>query len=319
MIRARAALLLCCVGLAGCGDRAPPVLEGRPAGPYRLSLTLDPPRPQPDADTVFHYRLTHAADESPVRDLRIVHERLIHTFIVAEDFSSFAHLHHEDFAPLAANDVDRASFRFPYRFPHAGRYRVVAEFTHRDRSWVKHFDLVAGDPAAPATARPDFGRVRRAGAYTATLHLSPDPPVAGHEAELVLELARDGAPVTDLELRLGAEIHVAVWRADGEHFGHTHSYTPAMAATIAAMRGHAPDARHAASMMLAMMATPAQLVYPGPRIPIRHTFPTAGVYRVFMEVAPRGEVRVFAFAIEVRPYRDGMDTRVHSMVSATGP
>jgi hypothetical protein len=134
----------------------------------------------------------------------------------------------------------------------------------------------------------------------------------------VLELARDGAPVTNLELLLGSEVHVALWRVDGEHFGHAHSYTPHMAAMFADMHDRSLDAAtraaRMAAMMVAMIDMPAELVFPGPRIPVRLVFPEPGVYAVFMQCAPGGQPTVFDFMVEVAPYVDGMDTRIEAMV-----
>lgn len=244
-------------------------------------------------------------------DLQIVHERALHTFIVARDFSSFAHLHHEDHAPRTADDIAAGRFEFPYRFPREGDYRVVSEFVHRDRSWSRRFDLAIGRGGTKGAAPADLSRTRRVGDYSATLTSSPAVPVAGHEAELVLDLMRDGAPVTDLALWLGAEVHMAIWREDGEHFGHTHSYTPEMARMMATM--HA-DGAHSAAMMLKMMAAPARLAYPGPRVPARHVFPTPGTYRLFCQLAPGGEAVVFPFAVSVVADDGNVDTRVESIV-----
>jgi len=296
--------------LAGCAPESVPVLEGSPAGPYRLTLRFAPTPPRPAVATRLAFDLTHTANGAPVQDLQVVHERALHTFIVARDFSSFAHLHHEDFAPLAAS-TGGATFEFPYTFPAAGDYFIVCEFTHRDRTWTKRFDFRVGDPAGRPTPRVDLARTRTVGAYTATLRSSPDRPVAGHEVELVLDIAREGVPVTDLRLLLGAEVHVAVWRLDGAHFGHTHSYTPAMARMMREMAGHAG---HSAAMMLKLMSQPAELVYPGPRVPIRFTFPEPGVYKLFLQCAPGGESVVFPFTLEALAPGAELPTAIDSIV-----
>lgn len=308
---ARGAPALCLAALlAGCGEEPPAALIGAPDGPYRLSLALSPAAPMPGADTRLRFTVTHGAAQQPVSDLQIVHERALHTFIVARDFSSFAHLHHEDHAPRTDEDIAAGRFEFPYRFPHDGHYRVVSEFVHRDRSWSRRFDLAVGRGGTDTAAAADLSRTRRVGNYSATLTSSPAEPVAGHEAELVLELTGDGEPVTDLALWLGAEVHIAIWREDGEHFGHTHSYTPEMARMMAA---HA-DGTHSAAMMMTMMAAPARLVYPGPRVPARHVFPTPGTYRLFCQLAPGGESVVFPFAVSVVADDGNVDTRVESIV-----
>ncbi|MGH8597114.1 MAG: hypothetical protein ACREXT_10700 [Gammaproteobacteria bacterium] len=292
--------------LHGC-DNQPALLEGQPADPYRLQLEIAPDAPLAAEPAQLAYRLSFAENGQPVRDLQITHERFIHTFIVARDFSSFAHIHHEDFAEITLSDLAAATFHFPYAFPNNGAYRIVAEFTHRDRSWIKHFDFKIGEPADAKPVAIDLSRESRVDRYLATLTSSPDHPVAGHDIEFVLHLSRSAEPVTDLALLLGAEVHVALWRIDGEYFGHTHSYTPEMAAM-------AVHGEHSAAMMLKLMSAEAKLNYPGPDIPVRYQFKTPGVYQLFMQCAPSGEARVFRFMVEVLPYTDGIDTTVHSIV-----
>jgi hypothetical protein len=287
---------------------------GRPSGPYQLTLTLIPGQPQAGIETTLTYRLTDSATQQPVRDLQILHERVLHTFIVSKDFRSFAHIHHEDFFPLTPQDLASASFHFPYFFPHAGDYLIAAEFTHKDRSWVKQFSLnIEGKSALPI--EEDLRREKSFGPYQVSLTTSPDPPVVGHDTELVCHFTKDGAPVTDLKLYLGTEVHMASWRIDSEHFGHEHTYTPELAAMMTAMKDHTSDPAHMARMMVQMMRAPAQQVYFGPDIPVHHVFPSAGVYKVYFETAPGGKPLVADFMVKVVEYEEGMDTTVHSIVT----
>ncbi len=282
--------------VSGCGERATPPLEGAPPGPYRLTLTLSPSPLKPAVPTEFNYRLTHSTSRQPVVDLQIVHERALHTFIVARDFSSFAHIHQEDFIARSSADRAAGAFSFSYIFPRAGHYRVVNEFTHRNRSWTKQFTLTVGDVTQLETPKIDLRTDRIIDGINAKLRVSPSTPVAGVETELVITLMRGAEPVTDLALLLGSEVHVALWRLDGAHFGHTHSYTSQMADMMKSMRH---PGGHSAAMMLRMMAAPAKLEFPGPDVPIRYTFPTAGVYQIFIQCAPNGVSTVFPFMVEV--------------------
>lgn len=305
---------LCAAG--GCGETVPDALAGRPpGGPYRMTLTLNPTKPVAGQPTLLHWRLTQRNDGRPVTDLQVLHERLMHNFIVARDFSSFAHIHHEDFAAVTPADREAASLQLPYRFPHGGRYRIVSEFTHRDRSWVKHFDVAVEGEPGPA---PRVSQESGASGFAARLRASPSQPVAGFETELVLDLARDNQAVSNLALHLGSELHVALWREDGRYFGHTHSYTPHMAAMLAAMHDRAAEpaerAKRQAAMMIEMMRAPAELTYRGPRVPVRYVFPEPGRYHLFFECAPGGEAVVFHFALDVVTHRAGLDTSIQSIV-----
>ncbi|MEQ8230536.1 MAG: hypothetical protein RKL32_02395, partial [Gammaproteobacteria bacterium] len=180
-------------------------------------------------------------------------------------------------------------------------------------------DLAVGDaPPAPAP-RVDLARHKHFGDIEAGLLSSPARPVAGFETELVLELARDGHPLTDLELLLGSEVHVATWRLDGRHFGHAHTYTPHMAAMMAQMHDRGVDAAtrdaRMRELMIEMIDMPAELVFPGPRVPVRHVFPAPGIYAVFFHCAPAGVARVFDFQLEVIAPGADADTHIESMVT----
>ena len=153
-----------------------------------MSFATDPAKPVAGQATVLTSKLTHAVSGEPVTDLQILHERIIHNFIVNLDFSSFAHIHHEDFTGLRPGDLDRATFNFPYVFPTDGTYRIVSEFTHKNRSWTKHFDLQIGSVPTATPSKIDLVRKKELGPFSATLAVSPAIPVAGFETELVLEL-----------------------------------------------------------------------------------------------------------------------------------
>ena len=296
-------MFLLALVVAGCDAPQDGALEGRPGGPYRLTLTLDPAAPAPGESATLTFRVTYAATGEPVRDLQVAHERLLHTFITDLAFRSFSHVHHEDFAALTDDDRRNATVSFPHRFPHAGTYRVVSEFVHRDRIWIKHFDVPIGSVRDAVVPVADDARTRAVGPYTGTLTVSPERPVAGFETDLELHIARDGTPVDDLALHLGTELHGAVWREDGGKFGHLHSFTPKVAAILDLAHDRAvPAAERGAritQMMVQLMCLESELVFPGPVVPMRYVFPAAGRYHVFLEVAPRGEPRVFHYAIDV--------------------
>ena len=284
-----------------------------------MTFEAHPANPAPQQKTLLTERITLRRGGTPVQGLQVLHERVVHNFIVNLDFTSFAHIHHEDFAPIGRADLDNATLQFPYSFPTRGRYRIVSEFTHRNRSWTKHFDIAVGDPPDEPNVPIDLTREISRGRYRASLSVSPPIPVAGFETELVLELARDDQPVTDLELILGSEAHVALWRTDGSQFGHTHSYTPHMAAMMSRMHDRTIDpqtrAKAMTEMMIGMSNMPSELVFEGPHVPLRFVFAEPGTYAVFIQCAPGGTAEVFNFMLEVEAYREGMTTAIDPWVS----
>ncbi len=297
-----AALVFAAAGCHEDGGGAP-VLVGRPAGPYRATLRLEPDRPRAGVESTVILAIDDARTSKPVSDLQVVHERVIHSFLVSRDFRHFAHTHHEDFAALRPRDVAAATFRYPHVFPFSGGYELVIEFTHRDRTWIKRFDFVVGEAAAATTPRLEPRRVANSGGYRFSLSVDPDPPVAGKEARLVCRIeTAAGEPVTDLAMVLGSEVHLATWRNDGEHFGHTHAWTPEMAAMMGQMRDMAAMGHDTGAGMAAMMmATPAVQRFYGPEVPLRHVFPEPGVYAIFLDLAPGGRRTVADFVLRVDP------------------
>lgn len=296
-------LFVAVVALVGCERADNSVLTARPGGPYELQLHMEPALPTAGETTQLTFQLRYRTSGKPVRDLQIAHERLLHNFITDLDFASFAHIHHEDFSPLTAIDRDTATVSFPYQFPHAGNFRIVSEFVHRDRGWTKHFDVVVKGTRRDEIAEHDLSRQRLVGDTTATMRVVPEQVIAGFETEIELRLERGGEPVDNLELYLGTELHGAVWREDGKYFGHLHSYTPKVAAImqLAHDREIAPAARgtRIAEMMVQLMCLESELEFPGPVIPMRYVFPEAGRYHLFLEVAPGGQPRVFPFVLDV--------------------
>jgi len=306
-------LLVLCLGCQGTNQ---PTMIGQPDGPYRLELSVDPPQPRAGQPTSLTYRVVETKTQQPIPDLQVLHERVLHTFIVSRDLKTFAHTHHEDFFPLTAQDLAGATFHYPHVFPQGGDYFIASEFTYKDRSWIKQFTLpVAGVSPPLSSGKEDVRRDKSFGPYQIALRTSPDPPVVGHEVELVCHITRDETLVTNLGLYLGTEVHMAAWRLDGEHFGHQHTYTPEMAAMMEKMRDHTNNPHHMARMMVQMMRSPAKQVYKGPDVPVHHVFPAPGLYKLFFEFAPGGQVLVADFIVRVVEYDEGGDTTIHSIVS----
>ena len=319
VVRWSGILCLLLPGLSGCLGSEDTRLVARPTGPYQLTLDLGSTLPQAGQETTLTFHLIHTRTQQPVADLQILHERALHTFIVSRDLSIFAHTHHEDYIPLTDQDLQRARFHFPYTFPKAGRYLIVNEFTHKDRSWTKHFAITVTGESGPSP-EPDFRQEKQFGAYRVALRTSPSPPIAGHEVEIVCRLtSAEGVPVRNLGLYLGTEVHMASWRLDGEHFGHQHTYTAEMARFMEGMRGHSMSSDQMARLMVQLMSRPAKQEYFGPDVPLHHVFPTAGVYKVFLELAPNGEYLPVDFLVTVAEYTDDADTTIHSILQESAP
>ena len=101
-------------------------------------------------------------------------------------------------------------------------------------------------------------------------------------------LGRDGADVADPALYMGMPGHAAVLKTDGTVFAHIH---PSGSASMAAMEMANPAMGSGSGM--AMEPASAEVEFP-------YGFPTAGRYRVFVQMKHGSTVETAPFDVEVR-------------------
>jgi len=297
-----------CLLLAGCGSKNNDdtiTIEGRPSDRYQMTLDIQPV-PSAKKESRMKTTLLKRDSELPPRELQIVHERVIHNFIINKDFSSFSHIHHEDFQALTEDDLEKATLHFPYTFPKSGSYRMVSEFTHRGRSRIKHFDIQVGNNT---NSEPiiNLSREKQFGDFEATLTLVPPTPTENSVTHMNIHISEQGVPVKDVEMYLGSEVHLALWRIDGKFFGHSHALTSHMEKMFNHMSSRDVSPSRRAEMMAEMMInmgdqTQKQEFF-GPDVPVRYIFPTEGVYVLFFQIAIDEVARTFDFMIDVSESR----------------
>jgi Cu+-exporting ATPase len=232
------------------------------------------PAVQPGIAVPLTFRVTDAATGQAVNPT-IGHEKAMHLIVVNRDLGYFAHIHPE-------NTGTPGEYRVEHAFPAPGDYVLYDEFEltgHADE--VHRFDLRVGDTGSPAARlAPDLAPQTVAG-YTATI--TPQGAIrAGQLSRFVVQITRDGAPVTDLQPYLGAASHVVVLNAQAEGFTHVHG-----------VAGAAPPAGE----MSEMADAPAQF---GPDYAFSHTFAQPGLYKVWSQFAHNGQVLTVAWVVEVR-------------------
>ena len=89
---------------------------------------------------------------------------------------------------------------------------------------------------------------------------------------------------TDL---LGSELHGAVWRDDLRDFGHLHSFTPKMENLLSQISGREGNREYLSQLQAALvelMCGKSELVFPGPIVPLRYTFPNEGHTHLFLKL-----------------------------------
>ncbi len=223
------------------------------------------------------------AGGKPLQDLTVTHERLVHVVIVSADFSTFAHIHPDDFGTVTPEMIRSARFPVRYTFPRAGRYLLALDSAVKDVPFSEHFTLDVGGKPRMGTFKEDLSRRKMFGDYEVVLATEPEQISAGKEAVLKYTITRRGKPVADLEPYLSAPMHLAVVEDNLNNFIHTHGELPGMPhhpMTMGHMHGEVP-ARF------------------GPEIDVSLIFPVKGLYQIFGEVKHEGKVILTSFMVWV--------------------
>ena len=189
------------------------------------------------------------------------HTKELHLVVVPRDLSSFQHVH-----PTRAAD---GTWSVPLDLATPGTYRVLADFQPRglDRQLTLGADLAVAGDFAPAPLAAPATTADAGDGFEVSLGGSPE---AGRAAELRMTVTHDGVPVTDLQPYLGAFGHLVALRSGDLAYLHVH-----------------PVGDHDA------------VGAGGPTITFGTTFPTAGTYRLFLDIKVGGAVRTAAFTMEV--------------------
>jgi hypothetical protein len=128
--------------------------------------------------------------------------------------------------------------------------------------------------------------------------------MAGAESELSFHLVGDGSPT--MEPYLGMAGHAVVERTDGSVFVHLHpSGTESMVAEQALIERQAGDTVRGrlGARLTAQQASMRGMAHGGDALPgvvsFPYIFPTAGSYRVWVQVKRGGQVRTATFNVQV--------------------
>jgi hypothetical protein len=207
----------------------------------------------------FMFRIA-GPDGAVVRSYRPQHERDLHLIVASRDLGWFSHVH-------PTRDADGV-WSVPLTLPGPGPYRAFADFAVAGDgpALTLGVDLTAAGEGRLRPLPPPSD-VSTVDGYRVTLDGAPTEP---GDAELVLTVALDDRPVTDLEPYLGAFGHVVALRAGDLAYLHVHP------------EGHPGD------------GTP-----PGPEVRFGIHLPSPGDYRVFFDFQHRGTVRTAAFTVPV--------------------
>ncbi|RUL90838.1 hypothetical protein [Verrucosispora sp. FIM060022] len=219
------------------------------------TLTVDQARLRAGKPGELVFRITDTAGAA-LTDFQVVHDRPLHLILVGRDLGGYQHVH-----PEMSPD---GSWRVTITPAAPGPLRAIADFwpTGAAAGTTLGIDLpVPGRYAAEELAPPE--ETVLVDGYTVTLDGGLRP---GESNQVLVWLGRDGQPVNDLQLHLGAYGHLVALRQGDLAYLHVH---------------------------------PAAASQPSSVVAFGVTVPSAGTYRLFFEFRHLDEVRVAAFTVVV--------------------
>jgi len=185
-------------------------LNIRDSGEYPLEVSHSPELIKPGAEVSLTLRVFNPGSGQPVKYFDIVHEKLMHLFVVSENLEFFAHTH-----PLPQAD---GSFRVQLRLPFGGMYRLLADyFPSGAAPQLSVKTLFVSGHSKPGKLAPARGPSKSEN-LAASLRLDPEQPIAGLETKMFFTLE----PAVGLELYLGSWAHMLVASEDLIDLLHLH-------------------------------------------------------------------------------------------------
>ena len=261
------------VAIAACGEEHDHGGHGHGADEATIAVVTTPSPAVAGEAAVLTVSLIDG-EGGPAQGIEVSHERYLHTVVFGADLVSFAHLHQEDSEPVTPADLTAARFEMPHTFPTAGRYLVAGDWCRLGLPGHDQATLDVGGAPAMAAEDADTAREKTVDAYQVSLAFPAGEPRTGQASALELTVAG----VTDLEMYLGAEMHLSAVKSGLGEALHTHP-------ELDGAHEHCGPAR-------------AQ-VYRGPTIPFAVEFPSAGRWKIWAQFQRGGNVTTVGFLIDV--------------------
>lgn len=179
---------------------------------FEIEVSHAPPILKPGDLCTLDIRIFDAQTHQPATRFEIVHEKLIHLFVVSENLEFFAHVHPEQ-------QPDQ-SFRVQVRLPESGMYRLLADFyPARSVPQLAPGTLYVTGAATPSHLSPSLSP-QTAENLTVSLRLEPGQALAGLETRLHMALS----PNDNLQPYLGAWAHMLAVSSDLIDMIHMHPF-----------------------------------------------------------------------------------------------
>lgn len=231
---------------------------------YPVTVAMSPERPKPGERVRLRFTIMDPKTRKPTSEFELIHEKILHLFLISEDLQHFAHEH-----PVA---IGPGTFELDWNFASGGMWRVLLDFfpAHATPQLVSRTILLPGGTLAAPALQADVERTQKGANITVDLRLDPEQPLAGEKTLLQYRIA----PRENFEPFLGAMGHMLVASADLIDLIHTHPFLVDGGLTVPAL-----DAK---------------------RVQFNVIFPRPGMYRVWSQFQRAGVVNTIPFNIEVK-------------------
>ncbi len=179
---------------------------------YAMEMTQSPELLKPNAPAQLTFRVLDPANGRAVTRFELVHEKLIHVFLVSENLEYFAHVH-----PVFRPD---GSFQLPVKLPYGGMYRILADYYPAGSvPQLTTKTLFVSGACKSVPLKPSL-QPSKSQNLTASLRLDPEQPLAGFETKMFFNLN----PSEGLEPYLGAWGHMLAASEDVVDLLHQHPF-----------------------------------------------------------------------------------------------
>lgn len=179
---------------------------------YPLEISQSPERLRAGDTATLTLRVLNPQTKASVKQFEIVHEKLIHLFVISENLEFFAHIH-----PTPQPD---GTFQQQVRLPYGGMYRLLADFYPSGSvPQLAVGTIFAAGQSTPPHLSPAMAPYK-AENLTAALRLEPEQPIAGLETKLFFTLD----PSIGIQPYLGAWAHMLTASADLIDLLHIHPF-----------------------------------------------------------------------------------------------
>lgn len=179
---------------------------------YPLEVSQQPDSLNPGDTVTLTFRVLHPSTGETITHFELVHEKLMHLFLVSENLEFFAHLH-----PALQ---DNGTFTLRARLPYGGMYRMLADYYPSGSvpQLAVNTLFVSGTSDHPKIV-PSLVPCPSEN-LTASLRLDPVEPIVGLETKLFFTLD----PAAGLEPYLGAWGHMLAVSSDLIDLLHLHPF-----------------------------------------------------------------------------------------------